>query len=184
MLSLFVGEAWVIAALFLEIVQAHGYLQGTLCLPSSEWQNLHCLDTTWGIPTTMFHCGVNPLCIIHPSALINNCLLGFISHHSQHFSFFHHPLWNAGICEASLGVFSPPEKWFRGTTQSLRWGGSDVATILYADWILVLYLASLDLVYKLQMLHDRRWCYWDAEDNLKQSQRVSTSKTTLSLLPK
>lgn len=98
--------------------------------------------------------------------------------------FFHHPLWNAGICEASLGVFSPPEKWFRGTTQSLRWGGSDVATILYADWILVLYSASLDLVYKLQMLHDRRWCYWDAEDNLKQSQCVSTSKTTLSLLPK
>lgn len=80
--------------------------------------------------------------------------------------------------------FSPPEKWFRGTTQSLRWGGSDVATILYAEWILVLYLASLDLVYKLQMLHDRRWCYWDAEVNLKQSQCVSTSKTTLSLLPK
>lgn len=67
---------------------------------------------------------------------------------------------------------------------NLRWGGSDVATILYADWILVLYLASLDLVYKLQMLHDRRWCYWDAEDNLKQSQCVNTSKTTLSLLPK
>lgn len=97
------------------------------------------------------------------------------SHHSQHFSFFYHPLWNAGICEASRRVFSPPKKWFRGTTQSLRWWGSDIATILYADWILVLYLASLDLVYKLKMLHDRRWCYWDAEDNLKRSQYINIS---------
>lgn len=64
------------------------------------------------------------------------------------------------------------------------WDEEVLTLLLFFMLIGFLFLASLDLVYKLQMLHDRRWCYWDAEVNLKQSQCVSTSKTTLSLLPK